>query len=154
MLDNPFNQRVNAIIQKTREMRRGPYWPHLYIVKEDGEPALRLWALSCLVQDRSDVLPSYQQFISQLKDKVRRGVSSEVYRRLMARAAGQWWQLLSAPGRTCPINYSRVRRAVLLYRWIGMICVLSGARDFTPSFVVQCRQPDVLPDIVEQWPRT
>ena len=70
VLDNPFNQRINAIIQKTREMRRGPYWPHLYIVKEDGEPALRLWALSCLVQDRSDVLPSYQQFISQLKDKV------------------------------------------------------------------------------------
>ena len=69
-MDNPFNQRVNAVIQKTREMRRGSYWPHLYIVKEDGEPALRLWALSCLVQDRSDVLPSYQQFISQLKDKV------------------------------------------------------------------------------------
>lgn len=70
MLDNPFNQRVNAIVQKTREMRRGTYWPHLYIVKEDGEPALKLWALSCLIQDRSDVLPSYQQFISQLKDKV------------------------------------------------------------------------------------
>ena len=52
-------------------MRRGPYYPHLYIVKEDGEPALRLWALSCLIQDRADVLPSYQQFISQLKDKVR-----------------------------------------------------------------------------------
>ena len=69
-LDNEFNQRINAIIQKTREMRRGAYWPHLYVVKEDGEPPLRLWALSCLVQDRSDVLPSYQQFISQLKDKV------------------------------------------------------------------------------------
>lgn len=51
-------------------MRRGPYYPHLYIVKEDGEPALRLWALSCLIQDRADVLPSYQQFIGQLKDKV------------------------------------------------------------------------------------
>ncbi|KAJ3559386.1 hypothetical protein NM688_g386 [Phlebia brevispora] len=72
-LDNPFNQRINAIVQKTREMRRGPYWPHLYIVKEDGEPPLRLWALSCLIQDRSDVLPSYQQFISQLKDKVNGG---------------------------------------------------------------------------------
>ena|ERR1700722_3894257 len=70
ILDNPFNQRVNAIIQKTREMRRGVYWPHLYVVKEDGEPPLRLWALSCLVQDRSDVLPSYQQFITNLKDKV------------------------------------------------------------------------------------
>ncbi|KAH8110249.1 hypothetical protein DFH11DRAFT_1621669, partial [Phellopilus nigrolimitatus] len=35
-------------------MRRGPYYPHLYIVKEDGEPPLRLWALSYLVQDRAD----------------------------------------------------------------------------------------------------
>ncbi|KAI0763029.1 protein transporter SEC24 [Trametes elegans] len=70
VLDNPFSQRVNAVIQKTREMRRGPYYPHLYVVKEDGEPPLRLWALSCLIQDRADVLPSYQQFISQLRDKV------------------------------------------------------------------------------------
>ena len=58
------------MIQKTREMRRGVYHPHLYVVKEDGEPPLRLWALSCLIQDRADVLPSYQQFISQLRDKV------------------------------------------------------------------------------------
>jgi len=43
LLDNPFSERVNAIIQKTREMRRGVYHPHLYIVKEDGEPPLRLW---------------------------------------------------------------------------------------------------------------
>jgi len=70
VLDNPFSQRVNAVIQKTREMRRGAYWPHLYVVKEDGEPPLRLWALSCLIQDRGDVSPSYQQFISQLRDKV------------------------------------------------------------------------------------
>ncbi|KAF7360326.1 Protein transporter SEC24 [Mycena venus] len=70
VLDNPFSQRVNAIIQKTREMRRGVYYPHLYVVKEDGEPPLRLWALSALIQDRADVLPSYQQFISSLKEKV------------------------------------------------------------------------------------
>ncbi|KAI0631186.1 protein transporter SEC24 [Trametes polyzona] len=70
VLENPFSQRVNAVIQKTREMRRGVYYPHLYVVKEDGEPPLRLWALSCLIQDRADVLPSYQQFISQLRDKV------------------------------------------------------------------------------------
>ena len=70
LLDNPFSARVNAIIQKTREMRRGAYYPHLYIVKEDGEPPLRLWALSNLIQDRADVLPSYQQYINQLKDRV------------------------------------------------------------------------------------
>ena len=52
-------------------MRRGPYYPHLYVVKEDGEPALRLWALSMLIQDRADVLPSYQQFVGMLKDNVR-----------------------------------------------------------------------------------
>ena len=62
---------MNAIIQKTREMRRGVYYPQLYVVKEDGEMPLRLWALSLLVQDRADVLPSYRQFITQLKDKVR-----------------------------------------------------------------------------------
>ncbi|KAG2008235.1 protein transporter SEC24 [Coprinopsis cinerea AmutBmut pab1-1] len=70
VLDNPFSERVNAVIQKVREMRRGPYFPQLYVVKEDGEPSLRLWALSALIQDRADVLPSYQQFISSLKEKV------------------------------------------------------------------------------------
>ena len=70
LLDNPFSQRINAIIQKTREMRRGPYYPHLYVVKEDGEPALRLWALSMLIQDRADVLPSYSQFLTSIREKV------------------------------------------------------------------------------------
>lgn len=71
MLDNPFSERINAVIEKTRELRRGVYHQHLYVVKEDGEPPLRLWALSCLIQDRADVMPSYQQFISQLREKVR-----------------------------------------------------------------------------------
>ncbi|KAG8861073.1 COPII subunit [Serendipita sp. 405] len=69
-LENEFNQRINAIIAKTREMRRGPYWPHLYLVKEDGEPALRQWALSLLIQDRGDQTPSYQQYLSMLREKV------------------------------------------------------------------------------------
>lgn len=71
LLDNPFSQRVNAIIAKTREMRRGAYRPYLYVVKEDGEPPLRLWALSALIQDRADQAPSYAQYLTQLKDKVR-----------------------------------------------------------------------------------
>ncbi|KAG8924484.1 COPII subunit [Tulasnella sp. 418] len=70
VLDNPFSQRVNAVISKTREMRRGPYRAHLYVVKEDGEPALRLWALSSLIQDRSEQTPSYAQYLTQLKEKV------------------------------------------------------------------------------------
>jgi len=28
------------------------YHPHLYVVKEDSEPPLQLWALSSLIQDR------------------------------------------------------------------------------------------------------
>lgn len=75
-------------------MRRGPYWQHLYIVKEDGEPALRLWALSCLIQDRSDVLPSYQQFISQLKDKVSFVISPSARSILTSRSTGERRKLL------------------------------------------------------------
>ncbi|PVF93867.1 hypothetical protein CPB86DRAFT_876799 [Serendipita vermifera] len=70
ILENDFSQRINNIIAKTREMRRGPYWPHLYLVKEDGEPALRQWALSALIQDRGDYTPSYQQYLNTLRDKV------------------------------------------------------------------------------------
>lgn len=51
-------------------MRRGVYYPQLYIVKEDGDPPLRMWALSSMIQDRADVMPSYHQFITSLKDKV------------------------------------------------------------------------------------
>ncbi|GAA5989420.1 hypothetical protein JCM10908_000466 [Rhodotorula pacifica] len=70
ILDNAFSQRVNAIIGKVREARRGPYYPHLYIVKEDGDPALRQWALSLLIEDRMETLPSYQQFVNKLKDSI------------------------------------------------------------------------------------
>jgi hypothetical protein len=100
VLDNPFSQRVNAVIQKTREMRRGVYYPQLYVVKEDGEMPLKLWALSLLIQDRADVLPSYQQFVTQLKDKVCARPLSAIscIGLTFDPAAGQWCQqwLLSA----------------------------------------------------------
>ncbi len=54
------------------------YWRIIRLTRFDSRPRflsstipLRLWALSALIQDRADVLPSYQQFIGQLKDKVR-----------------------------------------------------------------------------------
>ncbi|EPQ25914.1 uncharacterized protein PFL1_06588 [Pseudozyma flocculosa PF-1] len=72
-LENSMNQRVNAIVDRIREMRRGVYRPHLYVVKEDGEPSLRLWALSLLIEDRFEQTPSYMQFIGQLRDKVNGG---------------------------------------------------------------------------------
>ncbi|CAH1759678.1 6947_t:CDS:10 [Entrophospora sp. SA101] len=73
LIDNPFSQRVNAIIGKTRESRRGVYYPHLYIVKEDGEPSLRLWFLSHIIEDRTDTVMSYPQWLAHLKDKVNSG---------------------------------------------------------------------------------
>lgn len=72
-LENSMNARVNAIVARIRESRRGPYRPHLYVVKEDGEPSLRLWALSLLIEDRFEQTPSYMQFIGQLRDKVNGG---------------------------------------------------------------------------------
>lgn len=69
-LDNPFSQRVNNIVAKTRELRRGVYRPHLYVVKSDAEPALRSWALSCLIEDRMDKMSSYAQFLTTVKNKV------------------------------------------------------------------------------------
>ena len=48
------------------------YYPHLYIVKEDGDPGLRIWAASTLIEDRSDQSPSYPQFLQQLREKVQK----------------------------------------------------------------------------------
>ena len=47
------------------------YYPHLFVVREDGDPALRTWVTSFLVEDRSDQHPSYQQYIGELRTRVR-----------------------------------------------------------------------------------
>ena len=69
-LENSMSQRVNMIIAKTRELRRGVYRPHLYVVKSDAEPALRSWALSLLIEDRMDKMSSYAQYLTTVKNKV------------------------------------------------------------------------------------
>ena len=71
MLDNSFSPRVNNVLAKSRDMLTGSlYYPHLYVVKEDGDPGLRIWAASTLIEDRSDTTASYVQFLQQLRDKV------------------------------------------------------------------------------------
>ncbi|KAI9267353.1 hypothetical protein BY458DRAFT_476039 [Sporodiniella umbellata] len=70
VLDTPLNKKVNRLIGKVREMRRGNYYPTLYLVKEDGDPYLRLWFLGHLIEDRTDNIMSYQQFLQHIKDKV------------------------------------------------------------------------------------
>ncbi|KAG9326896.1 hypothetical protein KVV02_001420 [Mortierella alpina] len=72
-LESDFNQRVNLIVGKTREMRRTAYYPQLYIVKEDGDAALRLWFLSHLIEDRAEPIMSYYQYLGHLKDRVNSG---------------------------------------------------------------------------------
>jgi protein transport protein SEC24 len=46
-------------------------YPHVFIVKEDGDPGLRLWFLSHLIEDRTDSNHSYPQFLSLLREQVR-----------------------------------------------------------------------------------
>ncbi|KAG0088911.1 COPII subunit [Podila epicladia] len=72
-LESDFNQRVNLIVGKTREMRRTSYYPQLYVIKEDGDPALRLWFLSHLIEDRAEPIMSYYQYLGHLKDRVNAG---------------------------------------------------------------------------------
>lgn len=73
-LDNDFNERVRAVIQKSRDYRsRGVgsiVVPHLYVIREDGEPSLKLWAQTLLVEDRADQGMSFQQWMGSLREKV------------------------------------------------------------------------------------
>jgi protein transport protein SEC24 len=73
-LDNDFNERVRAVVQKSRDHKsRGVgsiILPHLYIVREDGEPSLKLWAQTLLVEDRADQGMSAQQWLGILREKV------------------------------------------------------------------------------------
>ncbi|OAR01304.1 hypothetical protein LLEC1_02709 [Akanthomyces lecanii] len=73
-LDGDFNERVRAVIQKSRDHRSlgvgSTTVPHLYIVREDGEPSLKLWAQTLLVEDRADQSVSAAQWLGVLREKV------------------------------------------------------------------------------------
>ncbi|KAJ4509166.1 COPII subunit [Exophiala dermatitidis] len=73
-LDNDFSERVRAVISKSRDHRSkgvgSIVYPHLYVVREDGEPGLRLWAQTMLVEDRADQGVSLQQWMGMLREKV------------------------------------------------------------------------------------
>ncbi|KAG5518123.1 hypothetical protein PMAC_003309 [Pneumocystis sp. 'macacae'] len=71
LLDNSFSIRVNNIICKLREYDRGKTtWPHLYLVKQDGDPALIKWFFSNMIEDRQDGIPSYYQYINELRNRI------------------------------------------------------------------------------------
>ncbi|KAI8084946.1 uncharacterized protein BX664DRAFT_338161 [Halteromyces radiatus] len=58
VLKSTISQRVNTIIHHLQNKRKSTYYPTLYIVREDGDPVLRSWFLSLLVEDRQPTGPS------------------------------------------------------------------------------------------------
>jgi len=73
-MDNDFSERIRAVVSKSRDHKAKGVGsivvPHLYVVKEDGEPGLRLWAQTMLVEDRADQGVSLQQWMGTLREKV------------------------------------------------------------------------------------
>ncbi|KAF2227799.1 hypothetical protein BDZ85DRAFT_228490 [Elsinoe ampelina] len=74
VLDTEFNERVRAVVDKSRDHKGkgcgSITYPSLYLVREDGEPSLRLWAQTLLVEDRADQGVSAAQFVGMLREKV------------------------------------------------------------------------------------
>jgi protein transport protein SEC24 len=74
VLENEFNERVRAVVDKSRDHKSKGVGsiivPHLYVVKEDGEPGLRLWAQTMLVEDRADQGVSLAQWMGIMREKV------------------------------------------------------------------------------------
>ena len=74
VLENDFNERVRAVIEKSRDHRSKGVGsivvPHLYVVREDGEPGIRLWAQTMLVEDRADQGVSLSQWLGMMREKV------------------------------------------------------------------------------------
>lgn len=77
VVDTDINERVRAIVEKSRDHRSKGVGsivvPHLYLVREDGEPGMRLWAQSMFVEDRADQGSSLQQWLGTMREKVRCG---------------------------------------------------------------------------------
>lgn len=74
VLDNEFNERVRAVVEKSADHRAKGVGsivrPPLYVIREDGEPSLRLWAMTLLVEDRAEGSTSAAQWMGQLREKV------------------------------------------------------------------------------------
>lgn len=74
VLESEMNERVRAVVEKSRDHRSkgcgSIVVPPLYLIREDGEPSLRLWAQTMLVEDRADQGVSGAMFIGMLREKV------------------------------------------------------------------------------------
>ncbi|KZF21803.1 Sec23/Sec24 family protein [Xylona heveae TC161] len=74
ILENDMNERVRAVVEKSKDHRAKGVGsivvPPLYIVREDGDPSLKLWAQTLLIEDRADQGVSLAQFIGIIREKV------------------------------------------------------------------------------------
>lgn len=74
VLDNEFNERVRAVVEKSRDHRSKGVGsiivPPLYVIREDGEPSLKLWAMTLLIEDRADQSQSLGQWMGTMREKV------------------------------------------------------------------------------------
>ncbi|RPB21424.1 COPII component protein [Terfezia boudieri ATCC MYA-4762] len=72
--ESQMNERVRNVIEKSRDKRGrnvgSVVVPNLYVVRGDGEPSLRMWAGTMLIEDRSDGGLSMQQWLGMLREKV------------------------------------------------------------------------------------
>ena len=60
------------VINKIRQTRLyvNSSFPQVYLVLEEGDPGMKMWFLSHLVQDRFDNVMSYHQYLSTLREEV------------------------------------------------------------------------------------
>jgi protein transport protein SEC24 len=73
LMENDFNERVRAVVEKSRDHRAKGVGsivvPPLYVIREDGEPSLKLWAQTLLVEDRSEGVASLAQWMGVAREK-------------------------------------------------------------------------------------
>lgn len=68
--DSELNRKIRTIIEQLREKKDSITRQSLFIVKEAGDPSMRLWAASNLVEDRTDGSLSYHQYLTSVRDKL------------------------------------------------------------------------------------
>ncbi|KAJ9087934.1 COPII subunit [Entomophthora muscae] len=73
LLDSTLSRQVQVILAQNRKEAREVYYQEIHVIKEDGDPSLRLMFLTHMVEDRTNSVQSYHQFINHLKELVNTG---------------------------------------------------------------------------------
>lgn len=71
-LQNEVNVRLHNLLRSIRNLRirMATCYPNLYIVREDGDPTMRMLFLSQLIEDRLENNQSYPQFLASVREKI------------------------------------------------------------------------------------